>query len=145
MSGKSISSCMYMESNLVLCVIIFYFINSRTKCKHRNPDQMSLSTVPLSHLPYFFGYKVGFFSFKNNPKNLDPSYKIDLDLWDCRSLGLFRKGKTRIISKFDRADLVICCHSGERNTPSCSQINTVLDGLKNLVSMFNIYLVYSIY
>ena len=25
------------------------------------------------------------FSFQNNPKNLDPSYKMDLDLWD--SLG----------------------------------------------------------
>ena len=24
-----------------------------------------------------------FFSPKNNPKNLDPSYKMDLDLWDC--------------------------------------------------------------
>ena len=24
-----------------------------------------------------------FFSFQNNPKNLDPSYKMDLDLWDC--------------------------------------------------------------
>ena len=24
-----------------------------------------------------------FFSFKNNAKNLDPSYKMDLDLWDC--------------------------------------------------------------
>ena len=23
-----------------------------------------------------------FFSFLNNPKNLDPSYKMDLDLWD---------------------------------------------------------------
>ena len=22
-------------------------------------------------------------SFHNNPKNLDPSYKMDLDLWDC--------------------------------------------------------------
>ena len=21
--------------------------------------------------------------FQNNPKNLDPSYKTDLDLWDC--------------------------------------------------------------
>ena len=113
MSGKSISSYMYMESDLVLCVIIFYFINSCTKCKRRNPDQMSHSTVPLSHLPYFFRYKMEFFSFQNNPKNLDPSYKMDLDLWDCRSLGLFRKGKTRITAKFDRADLVICCHSGE--------------------------------
>ena len=24
-----------------------------------------------------------FFHFQNNPKNLDPSYKMDLDLWDC--------------------------------------------------------------
>ena len=24
-----------------------------------------------------------FFSFHNNPKNLDLSYKMDLDLWDC--------------------------------------------------------------
>ena len=23
------------------------------------------------------------FSFQNNPKNLDPSYKMDLDFWDC--------------------------------------------------------------
>ena len=23
------------------------------------------------------------FSFQNNPKNLDPSCKMDLDLWDC--------------------------------------------------------------
>ena len=34
-------------------------------------------------LPYFFGYKTVFFSFQNNPKDLDPSYKTDLDLWDC--------------------------------------------------------------
>ena len=24
-----------------------------------------------------------FFSFQNNPKNLQPSYKTDLDLWNC--------------------------------------------------------------
>ena len=34
-------------------------------------------------IPYFFAYKTEFFSFQNNPKNLDPSYKMDLDLWDC--------------------------------------------------------------
>ena len=34
-------------------------------------------------LPYFFAYKTVFFSFQNNPKKLDPSYKMDLDLWDC--------------------------------------------------------------
>ena len=32
---------------------------------------------------YFFAYKMEFFFFQNNPKNLDPSYKMDLDLWDC--------------------------------------------------------------
>ena len=34
-------------------------------------------------ITYFFGYKTEFFSFQNNPKDLDPSYKTDLDLWDC--------------------------------------------------------------
>ena len=33
-------------------------------------------------LPYFFGYRTEFFSFQNNPKDLDPSCKMDLDLWD---------------------------------------------------------------
>ena len=32
---------------------------------------------------YFFGYKTEFFSFQNNLKNLDPSYEMDLELWDC--------------------------------------------------------------
>ena len=40
------------------------------------------SAVPLS-IPYFFVYKMEFFSFQNNPKDLDLSYKTDLDLWDC--------------------------------------------------------------
>ena len=35
-----------------------------------------------SLLPYFFGM-TEFLSFRNNPKNLNPSYKMDLDLWDC--------------------------------------------------------------
>ena len=55
-----------------------------------------------------------------DPKNLDPSYKMDLDLWDC-----FRKGKTSIIAKFLTTDLVICSHSREGETPSYNQINTV--------------------
>ena len=32
---------------------------------------------------YFFGSKTEFYPYQNNPKNLDPSYKMDLDLWDC--------------------------------------------------------------
>ena len=45
--------------------------------------------LPLQHkdwqvyLPYFFAYKMVFFPFQNNPKNLDPSYKMDLDFLYC--------------------------------------------------------------
>ena len=38
--------------------------------------------VTVFRLPYFFDHKTEFFSFQNSPKNLDPSYKTDLDLWD---------------------------------------------------------------
>ena len=44
-----------------------------------------------------------------------------------RSLGLFRKGKTRIIAKCLGVDLVICSHSIEGETPSYNRINTVLE------------------
>ena len=40
-------------------------------------------SVQYCQVPYFFGYKMEFFSFKNNPKDLDPYCKTDLDLWDC--------------------------------------------------------------
>ena len=53
-------------------------------------------------VPYFFGYKTEFFSFQNNPKDLDPSYKTDLDLWDCLGMGIIG-----IIARFHRTDLVI--------------------------------------
>ena len=43
-----------------------------------------------------------FFSFQNNPKDLDLSCKMDLDLWDC--LG---RVKICINTKFHRTDLVI--------------------------------------
>ena len=36
-----------------------------------------------NNIPYFFGYKTEFFFFQNNPKDLDPSCKTDLDLLDC--------------------------------------------------------------
>ena len=32
---------------------------------------------------YLFGYETEFFPFQNNPKDRDPSYEMDLDLWDC--------------------------------------------------------------
>ena len=69
-----------------------------------------MSKVLSGKLPYFFSCKTEFFSFQNNPKNLYPSYKTDLDIWDCLErvyLGFFRKGKTCIIVEFHRTDLVI--------------------------------------
>ena len=61
-----------------------------------------------------------FFAFLNNPKDLDPSCKMDLDLWDC--LGRVKIG---IIAKFHRTDLVICSHSIGTKPPTYSRINTV--------------------
>ena len=51
----------------------------------RGPQHFSLRKIRkiIFELPYFFGYKTGVFSFQNNPKDLDPSFKTDLDLWDC--------------------------------------------------------------
>ena len=46
--------------------------------------QIVFSLVQV-HVPYFFGYKTVFL-FLNNPKDLDPSYKMDLDFWGCSIL-----------------------------------------------------------
>ena len=51
-------------------------------------------------------------------------------------MGLFRKGKTCIIAKFLRTDLVICSHSREGETPSYSQINTVHVNKSNVAVIF---------
>ena len=37
----------------------------------------------LQCIMFFFCYKMEFFFFQNSFKDLDPSYKMDLDLWDC--------------------------------------------------------------
>ena len=54
-----------------------------------------------------------FFSFQSNPSDLDPSCKMDLDLWDC-------------LAKFHGTDLVILSHSRGAKAPSYSRINMVL-------------------
>ena len=74
----------------------------------------------VKKLMYLFSYKTSFFPFQNNPKNLDLSSKMDVDLLDC-----FGKVKLVIIAKFQRTDLVICSHSGEGKTPSYSGINMI--------------------
>ena len=70
-------------------------------------------------LPYFFSYMTKFSPWKQFQK----SRSVLKDR--SRALGLFRMGKTCILSKFHRTDLVICCLSREGEVPSCSQIDTV--------------------
>ena len=67
-----------------------------------------------------FDYKIEFFLC---PKQSQKSRSILLE--GSRSLGVLRKGKTCIIAKLQRTDLVICSHSREGKTLSYSQINTV--------------------
>ena len=80
-----------------------------------------LLSIHSKQLLYFFSYKTEFFSFHNNPKNLDPSYKMDLDHWDCLE-------NWDSIAKFCWIDLVIYSLSTERKTSSYSRRNTVLSG-----------------
>ena len=75
--------------------------------------QTESSTIFIINSSYFFPYETEFFPFQNNPKNLDPSYKMDLP---GRPLELFGKGKTCIIANFHRTDSVICNYSRERKT-----------------------------
>ena len=67
----------------------------------KNPTLVELLMVGSNkrYFPYFFVYQTGFFPFENNPKNLDLSYKTDLDFWDFfQSGGLFSNGKGKPIS-----------------------------------------------
>ena len=41
-----------------------------------------MSVFQSYHTVFHWLYDRVFF-FQNNPKNLDPSYKMDLDIWDC--------------------------------------------------------------
>ena len=70
-----------------MCEYVFvfthHFINGSNLDDFRFASlSMHDKTLPKWGLPYFFSYD-RFFSFQNSPKNLDPSYKMDLDLWDC--------------------------------------------------------------
>ena len=37
----------------------------------------------ITNTVFLWLYNRFFFHFQNNPKDLDPSFKMDLDLWDC--------------------------------------------------------------
>ena len=65
------------------------------------------------HLPHFFGYKT-----ELSPKNLVPSYKMDLDL--CAWLGRIKL--ILFVANVHTTDLVNCSHSRQGKTLSYSQI-----------------------
>ena len=95
-------------------------MHSTLLCETSSYFEIKVSSGKIIVVPYFFDYKTGVFSFQNNSKDLDPSCKMDLDLWDC--LGM---GKIGIIARFHRTDLVICSHSRGTKPLSYSRINTV--------------------
>ena len=59
------------------------WFRTRVGIRQECPLSPNLINIILKGLPFFSGYKTEFFYFQNNPQNLDPSYKMDLDLWDC--------------------------------------------------------------
>ena len=73
----------------------------------RNKKKVSFNYHQILLLSYFFAYKTVSFPSKTIKK----SRSVLLD--GSRSLGLFRKGKTRITAKLHRTDLIICTHSRE--------------------------------
>ena len=75
----------------------------------------------VSQYPSTLGYMTELFSFQNNQKSRSILYNGST----CRSLGLFRKGKTCIIANFHRIDVVICSHSSGRKTLTYKRINKV--------------------
>ena len=74
--------------------VLFMSATLSVTVQHRAPGQcqniMTSVQELLPHLlqqnnfiPYLSANKTEAFSFQNNPKNLDSSYKTDLDLGDC--------------------------------------------------------------
>ena len=61
----------------------FFTLKSRPPLRRdANMKMAELLPVRLT-VPYFFDYRRGNFPFQNNPKDIDRSYKMDLDLQDC--------------------------------------------------------------
>ena len=78
----------------------------------------------VSQTTAFLGYKTELFSFQNNPKNLDPSYRMGLDLWDCLR-------RVKLVLQQNVIGL-ICSHSRQGKTPSYSCMNIVQSNLESL-------------
>ena len=98
-----------------------------THCKETRKLLWRFKRVILSNqcdlsinILYFFGYKTGHFSSLHNHKGLDPSYKMDLDLWDC-----FGRVKLELQQNFCGLIYLFVVILEKGKTQFYSQINTV--------------------
>ena len=71
----------YYKANLHLTSAQCNFTYNSVALVH--PENQFHILILREHLPISLVIRQGFFPFQNNPKNLDPSCKTDLDLWDC--------------------------------------------------------------
>ena len=109
------------------CLAYFLFsILPNFVCSGEHSSSFNGLSPKMLKTPYFFGSKTEFFSFPNTPKNLAPSYKMDLDLRDCL-------GRVRLVLQQNFLRLI---HSRERKILSfiwkkysrhcCSHISSVV-------------------
>ena len=78
------------QNRCISCSVNTYQNQSgQTSCKQcvnsitLGPGSDSVEDCVRMYYPISSVIRQGFFSFQNNPKDLDPSYKMDLDLSDC--------------------------------------------------------------
>ena len=73
------------------------------KCREKNPLDLKYFFC-IKWKPFLFK-TILILDFQNKPLNLYPSYKTDIDFWDC-----FGRGKTQLISELHRTYLDIQDH-----------------------------------
>ena len=59
------------------------FVNGEDPDEAAHHEPLHLDIHYFAIIPYFFSYKTEFFSLQTNPKKLDPSCKMALDVRDC--------------------------------------------------------------
>ena len=77
--------CTNINKTIIFSFLSFFFKIIIETALDWKPDLCWRKAVKaqIGQVPYFFGYKTEFFSIQNNPKDLDPSYKMDLDFCNC--------------------------------------------------------------
>ena len=113
----------YISTMVLYCILYYNFYPTLTSTKEMVSDKPQWSKIISNLLVGFHISSVIRVIFL--PKQSQDSRSVLKDT--SRSLGLCRKGKSPIIAKFHRTDLVLCTcsHSRERKTLFYSRINMV--------------------